>query len=293
MAHLQAFLVQLEPVLVLLAALAFFKSGSARRFPAMAAYLAVRGGSLLLLEALLWNWTPSATPSLHYTIYFYSYWVTYIACAVAIFFVIQEVFRVVMEPVPGLRRLGLLAFRWVSIVSVMVAVGVIGLPATVAAPNGDRIGPLAMQLMRCVSVMELCLLAFLALSTHALGRTFRSRFFGIGLGFGLEAAAELVYTAFAARHSYLASPANVAVQCATTVMLLTWTVYFVLPEPKAEREKIVLAPTSPLARWNALANGLGAMPHVAASQPTTGFFLQDIEGVVERVLAKNPVINSH
>jgi hypothetical protein len=292
MAHLQALLVQLEPVLVLVPAIAFFKSGSARRFPAMASYLAVRGASLLLLEALLWRWTPSRTPNLHYTIYFYSYWITYIACAVSIFFVIQEVFKHVMEPVPGLRRLGLLIFRWVSIVSVMIAVGVIGLPATVAASNGDRIGPIAIQLMRCITVMELCLVAFLALSTHALGRTFRSRFFGLGLGFGIQAAAELFYTAMGS-YSHLTSTVNLVVQCATTAMLLAWTIYFVLPEPKAERELVVLAPTSPLARWNALANGLGQVPQVAASQPATGFFLQDIEGVVERVLAKNPVISGH
>lgn len=292
MAHLQAILVRLEPLLVLIAAIAFFKSGSARRFPAMAAYLGVRGGSVLLLEALLWHWTPSSSPNLHYTIYFYTYWITYIACAVAIFFVIQEVFRHVMEPVPGLRRLGLLIFRWVSIVSVMIAVGVIGLPATVAASNGDRMGPIAIQLMRCITVMELCLLAFLALSTHALGRTFRSRFFGLGLGFGIQAAAELFYTAFG-KYLLLTSSVNLMIQCATTVMLLVWTVYFVLPEPQSERELVVLAPTSPLARWNSLANGLGQLPQVAASQPTTGFFLQDIEGVVERVLAKNPVITTH
>jgi hypothetical protein len=35
------------------------------------------------------------------------------------------------------------------------------------------------------------------------------------------------------------------------------------------------------------------MPQVAAAaQPVTGFFLQDIEGVVERVLAKNPVVTN-
>jgi hypothetical protein len=291
MVHLQALLVQLEPILVLLAAVIFFKSGSARRFPAMGVYLAVRGGSTLLLEALLWHWSPSFTPNLRYTLYFYTYWVTYIASAVAIFFVIQEIFRHVMEPVPGLRRLGLLAFRWVSIVSVVVTVGAIALPASIAAPNGNRIGPIALQLMRCVSVMEICLLAFLALSTHALGRTFRSRFFGIGLGFGIEAAAELFFTALSVRFPGLTSSANLFAECATLLMLLTWTVYFLLPEPQVERERVVLAPNSSLARWNSLANGLGQMPQVATAQSSTGFFLQDIEGVVERVLAKNPVIN--
>ena len=44
-----------------------------------------------------------------YVWYFYICWTSYIICAIAIFFVIQEMFRHVMEPLPGLRRLGLLA----------------------------------------------------------------------------------------------------------------------------------------------------------------------------------------
>jgi len=292
MAHLQAFLVQLEPILVLLAATIFFKSGSARRFPAMAAYLAVYGGSTLLLTALLWHFTPSPTPNLRYDIYFYAFWISYIACAISIFFVLQEIFKHVMEPVPGLRRLGLLGFRWISIVSVVVSVGAIALPASIAAPNGDRMGPIALQLMRCVSVMEICLMAFLGLSIHALGRSFRSRIFGIGLGFGLQAAAELIASALLARHPNMISGTNLFVQATITVVLVTWSVYFLVPEPRADRDRVVLAPTSPLSRWNSLANGLGQMPQVATAQSSTGFFLQDIEGVVERVLAKNPVINN-
>lgn len=291
MVHAQGILVQLEPLLVLLAAVAFFKSGSAKRFPAMALYLAIRGGSTLLLEALLWNLVPSVSPNVHYTLYFYTYWITYIACAVTIFFVIQEVFKHVMEPVPGLRRLGLLAFQWVSIVSVVVVIGVVALPISIAQTHGNCISPIAVELVRCVSVMEICLLAFLALSTHALGRTFRNRFFGIALGFGIEAAADLIAAGLVARYPDFTSSANVFTQCATLLTLMTWAAYFVIPEPKVDRERVVLAPTSTMARWNSLANGLGQMPQIAtAAQPASGFFLQDIEGVVERVLAKNPVI---
>ncbi|HTV81762.1 MAG TPA: hypothetical protein VME18_03855 [Acidobacteriaceae bacterium] len=293
MTHLQGTLVSLEPVLVLLAGIAFFKCGAARRLPALATYFVVRGISVLLLFALLWNGTPT-DPSFRYTLYFYCYWVTYIACAVILFFVVQEVFVRVMEPVPGLRRLGLLAFRWGSIVTVVVAIGAVALPASVAAPHGDRMGPIALQLARCVSVMEICLLAFLALSIHALGRSFRSRLFGIGMGFGIQSAAELIVSGLlTGSHSALHSSAEVFLQCATTVVLLTWTVYFLLPEPQVDRDRVVLAPTSAMARWNSLANGLSQMPQVAAAaQPSTGFFLQDIEGVVERVLAKNPVVSA-
>ena len=117
----------------------------------------------------------------------------------------------------------------------------------------------------------------------------RSRLFGIGLGFGVQAASELVTSALLARYPGLSSPANLFLEITTTLVLLTWTVYFVVPEPEAERNLIVLPPQSMLARWNALAKGLGQLPEVAVAQPT-GFFLQDIESVVDRVLAKNPAM---
>ena len=282
---------------MLLAIGAFFWSGSVRRYPALATYFALRIASLVYLEAIYWIGGPLVYhTSARYTAYFYGYWIFYVACAITIFFVVQEVFKAVMGPVPGLRRLGLLIFRWVAVVTVAVAIGAIALPASIAAPGGNVMGPIALQMQRCVSVMELGLMAFLALSIHALGRDFRSRLFGIGLGFGMQAAAELIVSALVAHNHALTSSANLFLQCATTVVLLTWTVWFLLPEQEADRRRVVLAPTSRLARWNGLADGIGLMPQLpqapAAAQPATGFFLQDIEGVVERALARNPVISN-
>ncbi len=290
MAHLLDILIDLEPALLLLAAFAFFRSGAARRMPALAAYFAVRGAQALVLETVLNVWgrgTPGCS-TLRYDVYFYGYWISYIASAIAIFFVVQEVFKRVMDPVPGLRRLGLMAFRWISIVSVVVMLGAVALPAAMMQPGSDRWGIIGLQTMRCVSVMELCLLAFLALSIHALGRSFRSRLFGVSLGFGIQAATELIFTAVAVRYPGLGSDANVIKQFVTLLVLATWGAYFVAPEPTAERNMIVLPPQSMLSRWNALARGLGQMPEPVAAGAPTGFFLADIEGVVDRVLAKNP-----
>lgn len=292
MAHLLDILTRLEPLFLLIAALSFFGSRSARKFPALATYFVVRGTSVLMLEACMLGNAMPKCGTISYTIYFYTYWISYVACAITIFFVVQEVFKRVMEPVPGLRRLGLIAFRWVSIVSIVVAVGAIAVPQSAMATNGDRIGPIALETMRCVSVMELCLLAFLALAIHALGRSFRSRLFGIGLGFGLQAVTELIGCALVARDpTHLTSGANLFVECVTSCAILTWVAYFVVPEPAAERKLIVLPPQSMMSRWNALASGIGQTPEVSLA-PATGFFLQDIENVVDRVLAKNPVIAS-
>ncbi len=292
MGHLQDLLTRLEPVILLLAAFSFFRSGASRRLPAMATYLIVRLVDVAYLSIVLYGWNRSTyfCHTSRYTAYFYGYWIGYIATAVAIYFVVQEIFKRAMEPVPGLRRLGLLAFRWISVVSIIVAVGAVALPGTMAKTDVSPIGPICIQMMRCVSVLELCLMAFLALSIHALGRSFRSRLFGLGFGFGLQAMADLVLTALSIRYRSFNGFANLWLQVVTDVVLVVWVAYFFVPEPAGERSMIVLPPNSVLSRWNALAKGLGQMPEPAMAAAPTGFFLQDIEGVVDRVLAKNPVV---
>jgi hypothetical protein len=290
MAQLQDFLVRLEPLFLLIAGVVFVRAGSARKFPALSAYFVIRGVMCLFLEGLLWNGMPS-NGSVRYLTFYFSFYLNVLIISIAIFFVIQEMFRKVMEPVPGLRRLGLMAFRWVGVVSAVVSVGTITL-----SPDTPHVGlfylcKLGPNLMRCVTIMELCLVAFLALTIHALGRSFRSRLFGVAIGFGLQAAMDLVNNALITRYPGAASPVNFASQIVITGVLLTWTAYFLLPEPASERNMIVLPPSSVMARWNALAKGIGQTPEAAVATPNTGFFLQDIEGVVDRVLAKNPVIS--
>jgi hypothetical protein len=289
MAQLQDLLVRLEPLFLLIAAVAFVRSGCARKYLAFSAYFALRGILCLFMGGLIWNGMPPQGSG-RYLTYYFTFYFSYLVISVAIFFVIQEVFRKVMEPVPGLRRLGLMAFRWVSVVSLVVSVGTITLSAEQKHVGLFYLCKLGPSLMRCVTIMELCLVAFLALTIHALGRSYRSRLFGIAMGFGLQAAMDLINSALIVRFPGAASPVNTVSQIFTTGVLLMWAAYFLLPEPSSERSMIVLPPSSVMARWNALAKGIGQTPEAAVATPTTGFFLQDIEGVVDRVLAKNPVV---
>jgi uncharacterized membrane protein len=136
--HLQDILIRLEPVLVVLAAFSFFRSKSAQRLPAVATYLVVRLVSLAYLEVvynLRWDDDDDESCALRGVLLWLL--VTYVAITVSVFFVVQEVFKRVMEPVPGLRRLGLMAFRWISVVSIVVAVGAVALPNALA-PHGQR-----------------------------------------------------------------------------------------------------------------------------------------------------------
>jgi hypothetical protein len=281
-------LVNVEPWLNLIALLAILRAGLWKKFPAMTFYLGFRcltdGGLYLILNENHFLAVSVRTQTLTYV---YAYWACYLIGAVAIFFVLQEIFKAVMQPVPGLQRLGLIIFRWVSIATVVILLGMTVLPANKYGSSDIFLGAVGVQLIRCVAILEICLLAYLALSVHSLGRSFRGRVFGIGLGFGLEAAVQLIFSLMYSKPGTVWSLANLVVEFAAIASLLIWTSYFLLPEPAEEREPITLPVTSPLLRWNDIANALGQRPaHVSLGAPSAAFFLQDVEQVVDKFLTK-------
>ena len=281
-------LVNIEPWLNLIALMAIFRAGVAKRFPAMTFYLGLR----CLTDATLYlilneHHFISVSVRAQTLTYFYTYYVCYLLGAIAIFFVLQEIFKAVMEPVPGLQRLGLLTFRWVSIATVVILVGMTVVPAHRGGNSDIFLATISSQLVRCISILELCLLAYLALTVHSLGRSFRGRVFGIGLGFGLEAAGELISSIVFTKPGSIWSLGNFLLMSAGTIAVLIWTAYFFLPEPAEERSPITLPVTSPLLRWNDIASALGQRPaHVALGASSSAFFLQDVEQVVDKFLTK-------
>jgi hypothetical protein len=281
-------LVNIEPWLDLVALMAVIRAGLPRRFPAMTFYLGLR----CMAEAFLYlilneNHFLSVSVRTQTLTYVYSYWILYALGAVAIFFALQEIFKAVMEPVPGLLRLGLIVFRWVSIASVVIVLGMTTLPSLKHATSDVLLATVTTQIIRCVAILEICLLAYLALSVHSLGRSFRGRVFGIGLGFGLEAAAGLICSLMITKGGSIWSFANMFLEVASVGTLLIWTTYFLLPEPAEERGPITLPVTSPLLRWNDIASALGQRPaHVALGATSSAFFLQDVEQVVDKFLTK-------
>jgi hypothetical protein len=279
-------LVLVEPWLNLIALLAALKAGMAKRFPAITFYLALRFFSGVALATILNLHHFTAIGERAQTLaYIYTYWAAYIAGAVAIFLAVQEIFNELMSPVPGLQRLGIIAFRWVSIASVVISIGA----ALPVREGSDLFSLVGTQMMKCTSIMELCLLAFLALTIHSLGRSFGSVMFGIGLGFGLEAASQLIASALLARHPGLYSMGNLILEVVTIATFTIWTAYFFAPEPAAERNAATLPVSSPLIRWNEIARALGhSAPHVALGQ-SQAFFLQDVERVVDKILTKNSI----
>jgi hypothetical protein len=64
-----------------------------------------------------------------------------------------------------------------------------------------------------------------------------------------------------------------------------WVTYCALPEPA--RKPLMVPANSTIFRWNEIATALGHTGTQVAVQPAGGFFLSDVEKVVEDTLSRN------
>jgi hypothetical protein len=258
----------------------FWKKGLQKRFPALNVYLMLRVGATPVLLGLLYV---QSQPWGHqyFPFYFYPYWAVYIASAITLFFVTLEIFRSVLSAFAGLMRLGTVVFRWVALVSAVASLGSV----SYTHPSIALIPDFALALMRSVSILELCLLAFLCLCINALQLSFKDLAVGFGFGFGLMSANDLIFAALIPGNSSLTAPLQFAYEGVILVALGMWVVYCAMPE--SVRKPLVMPANSTIYRWNEIAAALGHGTKVAVQQPANGFFLTDVERVVEKVLTRN------
>lgn len=253
-----------------------------RVYPAMRAYLLVNVVAGILVCTLLGF--PGIFSGNESTVYCTLFWLAYGASGVLTFLTAQQIFRDALGPLPGLRRLALVAFRWVAIVSVALSV----VPAIVPLFfRHQSMQVTVLQAMRCVSVLEFCLLAFILLSAQALGIPWRSRIVGITLGFGVLAVVDSICFMFLLRSLSHLLPWLLVRETGGVLAAGVWLVFLLMSEP--QRHAVRLNSHSQLQKWNEIAMALGKpAPHIALSQPEpTPFFLQDVEAVVDRVLSRN------
>ncbi len=270
---------------LLWAALAFlfWKKGLRRRFPATSVYLTLRAVSTVFLLTVL---RTAALPwgRSHHILHFYvyGYFAIYLASTVLLYFICIEVFRSALAPFPGIMRIGIVVFRWAAVVSVIVS-----LTSTTYPKNGLLIMyDISYGLMRSVSVLELCLLAFLGLSMNALRLSVRDMAFGIALTFGIMSAGDFIASSWSSHITSVNDPVQFVGESLLLAALAVWLIYCFLPEPTPR--PVVMPASSAIYRWNEIASALGHTgTKVAVQQPTNSFFLSDVERVVEKVLARN------
>jgi hypothetical protein len=259
----------------------FWTGKQQRRFPAMGAYLVLRLASAPVLLLLLHGQAQHWLNDYCYVAYFVAYWSVYIVSAVLLYFVCIEVFRSALSAFSGLMKLGTVVFHWAAVVSVIVSFSAISF-----THRGFLIVPdIALGLMRSVSIVELCLLAFLCLSMNTLRLSVRDMAFGIALGFGLMSTNDFVVVSLISYSTSLTAPLQFVYQSVILLVLGIWVAYCALPEPV--RKPVVMPANSAIYRWNEIASALGHPGTQVAVQSASGFFLTDVENVVERAIARN------
>src|SRR5262249_29919256 len=129
-------------------------------------------------------------------------------------------------------------------------------------------------------------LAFLCISMNALRLSVRDVAFGIALGFGIMSANDFVVVSLMNGNAGLLAPLQFAYEAMILLALGTWVAYAALPE--MARRPVVMPVNSTIYRWNEIASALGhPVTQVAVQQPSNGFFLTDVEKVVEKVLNRS------
>ena len=263
----------------------FWSKGLHHRFRAMGYYLILRAISAPLLVFVLHEeWQPwgQARHVLLGKIYYFGFFATYLATVVLLFFICVEIFRSALAAFPGITKLAIVIFRWAAVVSVIVSLSSI----SYAHMGLHIIADVSYGLMHSVSVLELCLLAFLCLSMNALRLTVRDLAFGIAFGFGVMSSGDFILASWISRVVSFNDPVQFVYEALILATLAVWMVYCILPEPA--RKPILMPANSTIYRWNEIASALGHTgTKVAVQQPANSFFLSDVERVVEKVLARN------
>lgn len=261
--------------------LLFWRRKLYHRFPYMGAYLCLRVVSMPMLLAAYSLYSRPWGRSL-YSVYFFGYWAVYLASALLLLLVCVEVFRSALSALPGLMKIGIVIFRWAILVSVVLTFSSISF----VHHGMGAVPDIAVGLMRSVSVLELCLLAFLCLSMNALRLSVRDMAFGIALGFGVMAANDFIFAVLMPKAPSMTANLQFVYEAMILVSLAVWVAYCALPE--AARKPLMMPANSTIYRWNEIASALGHTgTQIAVQQPANSFFLTDVEKVVEKVLTRN------
>ena len=274
----------LELALWVTVGLLFWKKKLHRQYPFTARYLLVKIVCKPFLILLTYGQTSASVEIRQNCALFHQilFWTAYLACAILLFFICIEIFRSALRPYPALMKFGVVIVRWVAAVSVIVSFA--------SAPFVHRhlllLSDVTLGFMWAVNVVQLCLLTFLCLSMKALRLSFRDFAFGLAVGLTLMSAADLLTAAFLDSLGSWSMAVRIIHAIIVEAALAMWIVYCV--QPDRERKPATSA-NSTVYRWNEIAGALGHNgARVAVQQrQTDGFFLTDVERVVDKVLNRN------
>ena len=244
-----------EPILCLVAIVAIVRAGVLREYGFLAAFMAVKASAWFIG----WSWLSYghrlAGLRFVYQSYFSFYWASFAIESILMLVIICNMYRMAMAPLKGLHNLGMLVFKWVAGVSILVAMGAALAPHITAF---NYFVAFVSQLQRSQSILILCLLLFVCFAIRPMGLTYRSRVFGVSLGLGVMATTNMIQSTWITQVSNMYGAFTLITSVTACLTLVTWALYFAFPEPK--RRLITLPTTSPFLRWNQISEVLGDDP---------------------------------
>jgi hypothetical protein len=252
-----------------------------RHYPWLFGYLSVRSITGVIVAFLFYG-PLLASPVAYTKIYFVVYWTSALVSAALLFLSCLDVYRQAMAPLPGLARMGTTVFTWAAIASILVTATTF---TSITLSGPGTIMKIGLQLLRCASATELCLLALLLLSMKSIGLSARSRPLGFALGLGVMAVidcAESIVTMLQVTPTPLAQS---IFEASSIASLCIWFAYSAFPEPA--RMAVAVPVNSAIYKWDQIASALGHKGTQVAVQPSPQtFFLVDVEKVVERAFTR-------
>ena len=253
-----------HPVLQLSVAAVMFYRKSHKVFPVFFTYLI----SQILMFSILFPIYRSE----YSEIFFYAYW-SCAAISLAIGFkVIHEIFLDIFRPYHTLKDLGSVLFQWAALVMLLVA-GVVAAASPVASQGPIVQAVLTVQ--RCVRVIQCGLVLFLLVFSKYLGVTWRQHSFGIALGFGSFASAELTLLALYASGHISPTALSFFNMLAYNAAIVIWLVYAWIKSPPRDASASLLMSQ----RWD---QSLTDLQHPVSSDSLIPLF----EGMVDRAFSR-------
>jgi hypothetical protein len=163
------------------------------------------------------------------------------------FAIVSEIFHHVFQDYPSLNKFGMLVFRWATVVLMVVAVVLV---ASASGGEPDRNTAIMNIVDRTVSIVQCGLLVLVLMLSRFLSFTWRSYVFGIALGLGLFASAELGISALRAQFGTAVAMDffNLLTLAVYHCCVLLWIAYLLLPQRVTARVSSV--PANDLAHWN-------------------------------------------
>jgi len=200
-----------QPVVQLAAAGVFWRRKLHQHYPVFFTFL--------LLQAFFFAVTFLAQGN--GLVYFWAFWLAQAMNAALGFKIIHEVFLDVFRPYHALQDLGTPVFTWAGAVMVLVA----ALVAASSSHHGYVVLHGILTLQRSVRVIQFGLVLFLLIFARFLGISRKQLCFGISLGFGLFAGAELLLLAVYSGHLIGPNLLNFFNMFAYDVSMIAWFVY--------------------------------------------------------------------